>query len=281
MIEIYTLNSNEGSLFLHKSNDKYRISLKITFLGTGTSQGVPVIACQCKTCQSENSKDKRLRSSVLIQQNNNNFIIDAGPDFRQQVLNSGIQTLAGILITHGHKDHVGGLDDVRAFNYQQRKPMNVYAAKFAFPDLRREFHYAFEENKYPGSPEINLIEVRDEIFEAGGLNIQPIFTEHYKKPCLAFRMGGFTYITDTNYISAREKEKINDSEIIVLNALRKEKHISHFNLEEALALLEEFKPRKAYLTHISHLMGLHEEVNKELPDYVELAYDGLSFEIEV
>ena len=253
--------------------------MKITFLGTGTSQGVPVIACKCKTCQSKNSKDKRLRSSVLIQNKGTNVIIDAGPDFRYQIIRSGITTLDGILITHGHKDHVGGLDDVRAFNYQQKKAMNVYAGKFAFPDLRREFHYAFEENKYPGTPQIKLIEINEKPFLIDGIDIQSIKTEHYKKPVFGYRIGKFTYITDTNYISDSEIKKIEGSEVIVINALRKEKHISHFSLDEAVSLLKKLKPKKAYLTHISHLMGTYEEISKELPDFIKLAYDNLQLEI--
>lgn len=253
--------------------------MKITFLGTGTSQGVPVIGCQCKTCLSENKKNNRLRSSVLIQSKGTNIIIDAGPDFRYQVLRSGITTLDGILITHGHKDHVGGLDDIRAFNYQQRKAMNVYAGKFAFPDLHREFHYAFEKDKYPGTPQINLVEVKEDAFMINGISIQSILAKHGKKPVLAYRIGNFSYITDASYISDKEIKKIEGSKIIVLNALRKEKHISHFNLEEAVKLLTALKPKKAYLTHIGHLMGPYEEVSKELPDFIELAYDNLQFEI--
>ncbi len=253
--------------------------MKITFLGTGTSQGVPVIGCKCKTCQSKNKKNKRLRSSVLIQNNGTNIVIDAGPDFRYQMLRSEINTLDGILITHGHKDHVGGLDDVRAFNYQQQKAMNVYAGKFTFPDLKREFHYAFEKDKYPGSPKINLIEINESPFSIDEIKIQSILTQHYNKPVFGYRIGKFTYITDTNYISDSEIEKIKGSEIIVLNALRKEKHISHFTLNEAVELLKELKPKKAYLTHLSHMMGPHEEVSKELPDFIKLAYDNLQFEI--
>ena len=254
--------------------------MKITFLGTGTSQGVPVIACQCKTCQSKNSKDKRLRSSVLIQDGNTNIMIDAGPDFRYQVLRSGITTLDGILITHGHKDHVGGLDDVRSFNFLQKKAMNVYAGNFAFPDLKREFHYAFDKDRYPGSPRINLVEVNEKAFTINGIEIQSILARHFKSPVFGYRIHNFTYITDANYISDLEIQKIKGSEVIVLNALRKEKHISHFTLDEAVQLLKKLKPKKAYLTHIGHVMGTYEEVSKELPDFIELAYDGLEIEIK-
>ena len=253
--------------------------MKVTFLGTGTSQGVPVIACNCNVCQSKNLKDKRLRSSIFIEANELNLIVDAGPDFRYQTLRAKIKKLEGILITHGHKDHVGGLDDVRAFNYQQKKSMPVYAGSFAIPDIEREFHYAFEEDKYPGAPQIELIELKNKTFNIKGLNITPIQTLHYKNPVFGYRIGNFTYITDTSYISEEEKEKIKGSEIIVLNAVRKEKHYSHFNLKEAVNLLKELKPKKGYLTHISHLMGLHDEVNNELPDFIELAYDGLYLNI--
>ncbi len=253
--------------------------MKITFLGTGTSQGVPVIGCQCKTCLSENKKNSRLRSSILIQNEDTNIVIDAGPDFRYQILRSGITSLDGILITHGHKDHVGGLDDIRAFNYQQKKAMNVYAANFAFPDLHREFHYAFDKNRYPGTPQINLVEVDESPFNINGIEIQSILVQHYNNPVFGYRIENFTYITDANFISTKELKKVEGSEIIVLNALRKEKHISHFNLEEAVQLLKELKPKKAYLTHIGHLMGTYEEVSKELPDFINLAYDNLQFEV--
>jgi phosphoribosyl 1,2-cyclic phosphate phosphodiesterase len=253
--------------------------LKITFLGTGTSQGVPVIACSCNICHSKKSKDKRLRSSIIIETNELNLIVDAGPDFRYQALRANIKKLDGILITHGHRDHVGGLDDVRAFNYQQQKPMPVYAGSFAISDIKREFQYAFEQNKYPGSPKIDLIELVNKSFNIQELEITPIQMVHYKNPVFGYRIGGFTYITDTSFIPEKEKEKIKGSEIIVLNAVRKEKHYSHFNLEEAVDLLKELKPKKGYLTHISHLMGLHDEINNELPDFIELAYDGLSIEI--
>ncbi len=253
--------------------------MKITFLGTGTSQGVPVITCKCKTCRSTDERDKRLRTSLLIQDKQTNIIIDAGPDFRQQVLRSGIRHLDGILITHGHKDHVGGLDDVRAFNYTQRKAMNVYAGNFTFPDLQREFYYAFEQDKYPGVPEINLVEVNGKKFSINQLEIQSILTEHSNTPTLAYRLGKLTYITDTKRISEEEFEKIKGTEYLIINALRKEPHFSHFNLEEALAMIERIAPKKAYLTHISHLMGTHEEVSKELPENVVMAYDGLSFDL--
>ncbi|MCD4773146.1 MAG: MBL fold metallo-hydrolase [Bacteroidales bacterium] len=254
--------------------------MEITFLGTGTSQGVPVIACNCKVCNSTNKKDNRLRSSVILKTDDKIIAIDAGPDFRQQMLKENVKALDAILITHGHKDHVGGLDDVRAFNYRQKKPMDVFASKTHQVDIKREFFYAFEENTYPGVPKINLNVVDNKPFKIGSIKIIPIKAKHYKTEVLGYRIGDFTYITDANYISVKEKDKITGSKIIVLNALRKEKHISHFNLNEAVELLKELKPEKAYLTHISHLMGLHDEVSKELPSFIELAYDGLRINLK-
>lgn len=249
--------------------------MKITFLGTGTSQGIPVIACNCEVCMSPDSKDKRLRVSVLIEHLGKTIVIDTGPDFRQQMLRENVQHLDAIVFTHEHKDHVAGLDDVRAFNFKQQTDMDIYATKQVQESLKREFHYAFDEFKYPGVPELKLHTIADDEFDVKGVRFLPINIKHYKLPVKAFRVENFTYITDANFIDELELDKIKGSEIVVLNALRKEKHVSHFNLEEAIALLEKIKPKKAYLTHISHLMGRHEDVSNELPDFVELAYDGL------
>lgn len=253
--------------------------MKITFLGTGSSQGIPVIACKCKTCKSDDEKDKRLRSSILVQLHDKNFVIDAGPDFRYQLLRSAVTKIDGIFITHGHKDHVGGLDDIRALNYYQNTAINVYANKSAIPDLKREFHYAFEDNKYPGTPAINLIQIANLPFIVSDIKIQSIKVQHQNKPVFGFRINKFTYITDANYISNSELKKIAGSDVIVINALKHEKHTSHFNLEEAIQILNKLKPRKAYLTHISHLMGLHKEISKNLPDFIELAYDNLQLDL--
>lgn len=253
--------------------------MKITFLGTGTSQGIPVIACNCDVCKSLDSKDKRLRSSVLIEDETINLVIDTGPDFRQQMLNAQVNHLEGVLLTHGHKDHIAGLDDVRAFNYVQRKAIDVYARNDVHETLKNEFSYAFAVEKYPGVPEIHLHEIKNKLFKIKELEILPINVMHYKLPILGYRIKNFTYITDANYIDDIEKEKIKGSEILVVNALRKQKHISHFTLSEALKLIEEIKPKTAYLTHISHIMGLHEAVSKELPENVYFAYDGLQLEL--
>ena len=252
--------------------------MKITFLGTGTSQGIPVIACNCDVCLSENEKDKRLRVSVLIEHQDKTIVIDTGPDFRQQMLRENVQNLDAVVFTHEHKDHIAGLDDVRAFNFKQQKDMDIYASTHVQNALRREFHYAFDEFKYPGVPELKLHAVTDDVFEVEGIPFIPINVKHYKLPVKGYRIGNFTYITDANRIEDKELEKIKGSEIIVLNALRKEPHISHFTLDEAIELLVKLKPKKAYLTHISHLMGKHDDVATELPDFIEIAYDGLVIE---
>lgn len=255
--------------------------MKITMLGTGTSQGVPVIACDCEVCTSEDEKDSRLRCSVLISIGNENYCIDSGPDFRQQMLREQVKTLSGIIFTHEHKDHVAGLDDVRAFNFREQKDMDIYCAAPVEVALKREFHYAFADDKYPGVPSLNIVPIDDQSFNLpNGTEVVPIQVMHYKMPVLGFRIGDFTYITDAKTISKEEKAKISGSEILVVNALRKEEHISHFNLEEALAFIAEMKPKKAYLTHISHLFGTHEEILALLPPNVYPAYDGLTFELE-
>ena len=249
--------------------------MKITFLGTGTSQGVPLIACDCEVCKSFDSKDKRLRSSIMIESNEGTFVIDAGPDFRQQMLRENVQKLDAILFTHEHKDHINGLDDVRAFNFILNKPIDVYGNQNVHNAIRREFAYIFTNPDYPGIPKINLHLIENNPFKINGLKFTPIDVIHYKLPVVAFRIKDFTYITDANFISKKEKEKIKGSKIIVLNALRRNTHISHYTLDEAIALLNELKPEKAYLTHISHQLGKYEDVEKELPEFISQAYDGL------
>lgn len=255
--------------------------MKITFTGTGTSQGVPVIGCTCPVCSSDDPRDQRLRTSALVELDNGmNISIDSGPDFRQQMLRADVRRLHGVLFTHEHKDHIAGLDDVRSFNFLMKRDVDIMATAAVEEALRRDFHYIFHDDPYPGVPRINLMRINGEPFEYYGIRIQPIRVMHYKMPVLGFRIGDFTYITDANYIPQEEKEKIKGSRVLVLNALRKEKHISHFNLEEALALIEELAPERAYLTHISHLMGRHGDVTKELPDGVEIAVDGGTVELE-
>ena len=249
--------------------------ITLTFLGTGTSQGVPVIACQCEVCRSLDPRDKRLRSSVQIETQGKTFIIDTGPDFRQQLLRKGTKDLTAVLFTHEHKDHLAGLDDVRAFNFLLKKPVELYATKRVQEAIKRDFYYIFADNKYPGVPEVNLHTIGAEPFEVEGVKFTPIQVMHHRMPVLGFRVGDITYITDANYISEEEKEKIKGSKVLILNALRKTEHISHYNLEQALELMEELKPEKGYLTHISHLMGRHRLVSQELPDNVWLAYDQM------
>jgi phosphoribosyl 1,2-cyclic phosphate phosphodiesterase len=254
-------------------------SLTITFLGTGTSAGVPMIACECPVCTSPDKKDKRLRSSIMVQSEKTTLVVDSGPDFRYQMLRAGVKHLDAIIYTHAHKDHVAGLDDVRAFNFFSQQPMNVYASDMTQEVIIREFPYAFYESKYPGVPDIQLNTIALEPFMAGDIPVTPILVWHLKMPVLAFRFGRFTYITDANRIDDSEKEKIKGSDVMVLNALRKEKHISHFSLEESVAMAKELKIPQSYFTHISHQLGKHADVDAELPDGVNLAYDGLVIKV--
>lgn len=254
--------------------------MQITFTGTGTSQGIPVIACNCDVCQSDDIFDKRLRSSIHIQTDIVSIVIDTGPDFRQQMLRENIKQLDAVVFTHEHKDHTAGLDDVRAFNFVQKKAMKVYATQQVQQALKREFAYAFADTKYPGVPEIILKEINEQTpFTINGVTLIPILVYHYKLPVLGFRIGDFTYITDANFIPEMEKDKIKGSKVIAINALRRQSHISHFTLEEAIALMEELKPEKAYFTHISHQLGKHKDVSKELPSFIQLAYDGLKISV--
>ncbi len=253
--------------------------MRITFLGTGTSQGVPIIGCKCPVCLSNDKKDKRLRSSVLIETNQLKIVIDSGPDFRYQMLRSHTDKIDAILFTHGHKDHTGGLDDVRAFNYILQKPIDIYAEERVLRIIRKDFDYAFAENKYPGVPEIILHTITEQPFEINGCPIIPIRGLHYRLPVLGFRIEKFCYITDMNHIDQTEIEKLKGIELLVINALRKEKHLSHFTLDEALSIIHQVKPQTAYLTHISHQMGLHKEISAELPPNVHLAYDQLSINL--
>ncbi|MBX2921855.1 MAG: MBL fold metallo-hydrolase [Chitinophagaceae bacterium] len=251
----------------------------ITFLGTGTSSGVPMIGCDCAVCTSANKKDNRLRSSILVQTAQTTIAVDSGPDFRYQMLRAGVKRLDAIIYTHAHKDHVAGLDDVRGFNYFSGKAMEIYGTEMTLEVIIREFPYAFAEQKYPGAPNIRQNIISTEPFTIGDITITPIQVWHLHMPVLGFRFGKFTYVTDANRIDEPSKEKIKGSDILVVNALRKEKHISHFSLSEATALVQELNIPRAYFTHISHQLGKHEEVSKTLPDGIELAYDQLTIQI--
>ena len=238
-----------------------------------------MIACSCEVCTSSDRRNIRLRSSILVRSESTTVVVDAGPDFRYQMLRAGVKELDGIIFTHPHKDHVAGLDDVRAYNFFSGMPMDVFANEMTEEVLIREFPYAFSEKRYPGVPEIRLNTIDREPFSVGDLDILPIQVWHLKMPVLGFRFGDFTYITDANRIEKEEMEKIRGSRVLVLNALRREKHISHFNLDEALEIIEELGTPETYLTHLSHQMGTHEEVQAQLPPHVHLAYDGLSFSV--
>ena len=250
--------------------------LKITFLGTGTSSGVPMIACDCEVCTSADKKDKRLRSSILVQSKTTTLVVDSTPDFRYQMLRENVKKLDAVIFTHPHKDHIAGLDDIRAYNFFSHKPMEIFANALTEEALRREFVYVFSGNKYPGLPKINLNNITTEPFMVGDIPVIPITVYHLKMPVLGFRFGKFTYITDANRIEENEKQKIIGSEVLVLNALRNEKHISHFNLDEAVALAKELNVPDTYFTHMSHQIGKHEDVNKTLAgSNMQLAWDGL------
>jgi phosphoribosyl 1,2-cyclic phosphate phosphodiesterase len=253
-------------------------SLKISFLGSGTSSGVPMIACPCPVCHSSDIKDKRLRSSVLVESSTTRIVVDTTPDFRYQMLREHVNKLDAVLFTHPHKDHIAGLDDIRAFNFFSGKPMPVFANEMTQEVIIREFPYAFTDFRYPGVPEIQLNTIATDPFMIGDIRVIPIQVWHLKMPVLGFRFGQFTYITDANRIEESEKQKIHGSRILVLNALRIEKHISHFNLDEAVAMARELGVSEAYFTHISHQLGKHADVMAGLPEGIELAYDGLKLE---
>ena len=234
-----------------------------------------MIACMCEVCTSDHQHDKRLRSSIRVSSDTTTVVVDTTPDFRYQMLRTQTTQLDAILFTHPHKDHIAGLDDIRADNYFQGKAMDIYANFMTAEAIQRDFYYAFAEKKYPGVPELNLITIEDKSFHIGDICVTPVEVMHHLLPVWGFRFGDFTYITDANSISAESKAKIKGSAVLVLNALRKEKHISHFTLSEAIALADELEVPEVYLTHISHQLGKHEDINKELPAHIRLAYDGL------
>ena len=254
--------------------------MKVTFLGTGTSQGIPIIGCKCPVCKSANARDKRLRTSALVSVGDKNILIDIGPDFREQMLRNDVSRLDAILVTHAHRDHVAGIDDIRPYNYYQQSPIDIYARSNAIEAIRRDYAYIFAQHIYPGLPEANLIEVSgSSVVRIGNTEVVPIEAMHKDMPILGYRMGRFAYVTDANYIAPTELDKIKGMDVLVINALRIEKHFSHFSLAEALEVIDFLKPRKAYLTHMSHEMGFYDEVSRQLPENVFLAYDGLTVEI--
>jgi phosphoribosyl 1,2-cyclic phosphate phosphodiesterase len=253
--------------------------VRLTFLGTGTSGGVPMIACTCPVCLSTDAKDKRLRSAVMIEAEGKTLIVDSGPDFRQQMLREKVMRVDGIIYTHSHKDHTGGLDDIRAYNYILKRDMPLYLDAFTEQEIRDQYSYIFSPNPYPGIPRVQIHRIDgDTPFVAEGISVIPIKALHHQMPVLGFRFGDITYITDANYIAPTEIEKIRGTRILVLNALRREAHISHFTLQQAIELIQQIKPERAYLTHISHQLGTYHDVSKELPEGIFLAYDGLKVE---
>lgn len=255
--------------------------MKVTFLGTGTSQGIPIIGCKCPVCKSANARDKRLRTSALVSVGDKNILIDIGPDFREQMLRNDVSHLDAILVTHAHRDHVAGIDDIRPYNYYQQSPIDIYARSNAIEAIRRDYAYIFAQHIYPGLPEANLIEVSgSSVVRIGNTEVVPIEAMHKDMPILGYKMERFAYVTDANYIAPTELDKIKDMDVLVINALRQEKHFSHFSLAEALEVIDFLKPRKAYLTHMSHEMGFYDEVSRNLPKNVFLAYDGLTVEIQ-
>ena len=249
--------------------------IKVTFLGTGTSIGVPVITCDCPVCTSEDEHDKRLRTSIMVEVNNHTFVIDCGPDFRIQMLRENVKNIDAVIFTHEHRDHIAGLDDVRAFNYVLNKKIDIYGTKQVMEAIRIEFPYIFSDSRYFGAPQLNVNYIDQNPFSIQNIQFIPIQVLHEKLPVLGYRIGDFTYITDASSISDAEIDKIRGSRVVVLNALRNSHHVSHFSVSEAVEILQDIDPEYAYLTHLSHFVGLHEDVNNLLPDNIKLAYDGL------
>jgi len=252
--------------------------MKLTFLGTGTSKGIPVIGSTHEVCLSTDSKDKRLRSSVLISWDDYNFVIDCGPDFRQQILQAKVSKIDGIIYTHDHSDHTAGLDDIRPFT-QRYGDLPIYASKQVISNLKERFDYIFTtENKYPSAPSVIINTIENKPFNLGNITVQPIAVKHGDLDIFGYRFENLAYLTDVSFINEIEKEKLHNLDVLIINALQIKEHFTHFNLEQALNLIDEVKPKRAYITHISHKLGFHSEVEKQLPKNVFLAYDGLSLE---
>ncbi|HEU5292767.1 MAG TPA: MBL fold metallo-hydrolase [Cyclobacteriaceae bacterium] len=254
--------------------------MKVTFLGTGTSQGVPVIGCSCVVCRSLDYRDKRLRTSIHVEINGQSWVIDTGPDFRQQMLRENITRLDAVILTHAHRDHTSGIDDVRAYNFLQNMNMPVFGTTETLNQIKSDFSYIFGPDNYPGLPRLDLRPITDSSFELNGIPVTPLPVMHLHLPVLGFRIGNFSYITDANAIHESTFKKLKGTQTLVINALQREQHISHFNLQEAIEVVKKINPEKAYFTHISHKMGLHAEVSKELPKGIELAMDGLKLTIQ-
>ncbi|MCW5898538.1 MAG: MBL fold metallo-hydrolase [Flavobacteriales bacterium] len=254
--------------------------ISIEFLGTGTSQGVPVVACDCAVCRSDDPRDRRLRTSALVRVEGTTVLIDAGPDLRQQMLRARVHTLDAVLLTHEHMDHIAGMDDLRAFNFSQRRAMDIHGDAATLEAVRRVYHYAFSHDRYPGVPEFNLHEITPgREIDAAGVRVTPVQVMHYRMPVMAFRIGGLAYVTDAKTIAPEEKDKLRGADVLVLNALRRKEHISHLDLDAAIGLARELSARRTYFTHISHLMGRHAEVERLIPEGMALAHDGLVVEL--
>lgn len=253
--------------------------IKVTFLGTGTSTGVPVIACNCPVCKSNDPRDKRFRTSVLVNICERNIIIDCGPDFRFQMLKNKVEDIDAVIFTHQHRDHIAGLDDIRAFNYILNKSIDIYGSALVIDAIKTEFPYIFKENSFFAAPQLNVNIIDEQPFKICDIEIIPIRVMHGKMEIFGFRIGDFSYITDANFIEPSELDKIRGSKVVVLNALRNSKHVSHYCLSESVEILNDLKPQSAYLTHISHFLGLHIEVEAKLPSFIKPAYDNLVIEI--
>lgn len=251
---------------------------RLTFLGTGTSQGVPMIGCGCEVCKSQDPRDKRLRASVLVEHEGLKVLVDAGPDFRYQMLRAGVSSLDAILLTHNHKDHTGGLDDIRAFNYHEKRATQIYCEKYVEESLRKEYSYAFEEIKYPGAPEWDVHIIDENPFTIKGVEITPIRGRHFKLPVLGYRFGNIAYCTDMNHIPEEEYSKLQGLDHFIINCVRRGRHISHYSLEQAIEVAEKIGAKHSWLTHLSHQLPCHEELTKELPEGILPAFDGLVIE---